>query len=140
MVQDDKRQRAIPGILSAAAHDAVAFNWPAFHPVAALYCLPAVVLVLTAGRWSGDTLTALVASGGALSVGFGAFQHLTRVRVAPMALAALGMGVSAAVGTLASGVPGLEAATAGLWGFALGLFTRWARRVGGRYCNVRLHL
>lgn len=56
-------------------------------------------------------------------VGFGAFQHLTRLRAAPMLLAAVETGLSAAIGTLVSGVRVLEAATAGIWGAAVGLFT-----------------
>ncbi|MDQ2805148.1 MAG: FUSC family protein [Pseudomonadota bacterium] len=122
MQTNGQRQAAVRGVLSAAAQDAVSFDWSACHPVAALYCLPAIVFVIAVGFTFGQPLAALIASGGALSVGFGSFQHLTRVWATPMLLAAVGMSVSAFVGTLVSGVPGLEAATAGLWGFALGLF------------------
>ncbi len=94
-----------------------------FHPIAALYCLPAIITVVLAGQLSDRALEGLIAASGALTVGFGAFQHLTRLRAAPMLLAAAGVSISAAIGTIVSGIPVLEAATAGLWGFALGLFT-----------------
>lgn len=116
-------RRSSPGVLRAALHDAVTCDWTRFMPVAALYCLPAIIGLLIAGQLSGHTVEGLIAASGALTVGFGAFQHLTRLRAAPMVLAAVGMSVSAGIGTLVSGIPGLEAATAGLWGFALGLFT-----------------
>jgi hypothetical protein len=110
-------------MLHAALHDAATFDWSRFHPVPALFGVPAIVGLLVAGQLSGHLLYGLIAAGGALPVGFGAFQHLTRLRAAPMLLATGGMVVSAAAGTLVSGIPGLEAATAGLWGFALWLFT-----------------
>lgn len=115
--------RASPsGVLDAALHDAVTFDWSRFEPLAALYGMPAIVGILVAGQLSGHRLDGLIAGSGAITVGFGAFQHLTRLRAAPMLLAAGGMAISAAVGTLVSGVPVLEAVTAGAWGFALGLF------------------
>ncbi len=111
------------GLLRAALHDAVACDWSRFMPVAGIYAVPAIILLLIAGELSDHMVEALIAAGGALTVGFGAFQHLTRLRVAPMLLATAGIGVSAAVGTMASGVTFLEAGTAGVWGFGLGLFT-----------------
>jgi Fusaric acid resistance protein-like len=111
------------GVLRAAAHDALTCDWSRFAPVAALYCLPAILLLLVAGQLTGHRVEGLIAAGGALVVGFGAFQHLTRLRAAPMLLAAAGTSVSAAIGTVVSGIPVVEAGTAGLWGFALGLFT-----------------
>ncbi len=115
-------RRSSPGVLGVAWHDAVTCDWTRFMPVSALYCLPAIVGLLIAGQLSGHTVEGLIAASGALTVGFGAFQHLTGLRAAPMVLAAVGMSVSAGIGTLVSGIPGLEAVTAGLWGFALGLF------------------
>jgi Fusaric acid resistance protein-like len=111
------------GVLRAAAHDAVTCDWSRFAPVAALYCLPAILLLLIAGQFTGYPDEGLVAAGGALVVGFGAFQHLTRLRAAPMLLAAFGTSISAAIGTMVSGIPVVEGGTAGLWGFAVGLFT-----------------
>ena len=116
-------QPSVLGVLRAAAHDAVTCDWSRSAPVAALYCLPAILLMLIAGQFTGYPVEGLVAAGGALVVGFGAFQHLTRLRAAPMLLAAAGTSVSAAIGTMVSGIPVVEAGTAGLWGFALGLFT-----------------
>jgi hypothetical protein len=65
----------------------------------ALLCLPAFALILLAGVATDHPGTALIASTGALSVGFGSFQRFTRHRSAPMLLAALGMAISAGVGS-----------------------------------------
>ncbi len=116
-------QPPAPGVLRAALHDAVTCDWSRFEPVAALYCLPAIAVLLAVGQFTDHSIEGLIAASGALVVGFGAFQHLTRLRAAPMLLAAAGTSISAAIGTLVSGIPGIEAGTAGLWGFALGLFT-----------------
>ena len=69
---------------------------------AALYCLPAVVGVLAVGLAIGQPGPAILMTGGAFGVGFGAFQRVSRVHVAPMLLAALAMAFSTAVGTVAA--------------------------------------
>ncbi|HJS84609.1 MAG TPA: FUSC family protein [Acetobacteraceae bacterium] len=123
MASEQHPKKHPPSLPRAALRDALACNWSQFHPIAALYCLPAIIAVLIAGQLSDHPLEGLIAAAGALPVGFGAFQHLTRLRAAPMLLAAAGISLSAAIGTMVSGIPVVEAATAGLWGFALGLFT-----------------
>jgi uncharacterized membrane protein YccC len=66
----------------------------------ALLCLPAIALSLAAGILLGQPAGGMVAAGGALSVGFGAFQQLSALRALPMILAAIGMAVSALVGSV----------------------------------------
>lgn len=119
----DRLPSGLVGVLDAALHDAATLNWSRFMPLAALYCMPAIIGVMVTGEVSGHALEGVIAAGGALVVGFGAFQHLTRLRAAPMLLAALGTGLLAAIGTLVSGVGVLEAVTAGIWGATVGLFT-----------------
>lgn len=65
-----------------------------------LLCLPALALLLAIGIVGGHTGGALVATGGAFSVGLGSFQRFTRHKAAPMVLAAAGMASSAVVGSL----------------------------------------
>lgn len=67
---------------------------------AGLLCLPALVILLATGLLLGRSDGALVATSGAFSVGFGSFQRFTRHKAAPMVLAALGMTLSAALGSV----------------------------------------
>ncbi len=66
----------------------------------AVLCLPAIALSLAAGIAVGQPAAGMVAAGGALSVGFGAFQQLSTLRPLPMILAAIGMAVSTLVGSV----------------------------------------
>lgn len=111
------------GVVRSAIGDAFAFNWAAAQPVAALYCLPGILLPLIAGRLLGSEVAGLIAASGALVVGFGAFQRLPHFRTGPMLLAGVGAAFSAFVGTLVSGVVALEALAGGAWALGLGVFT-----------------
>jgi hypothetical protein len=96
-------------------------SWNAFQPLPALYCAPGVVLAMAIGLMAGRPSAALLASAGAFSAGFGAFQRLTRFQMTPMLLAALCMAVATAVGTVASAHGAVDAAVVALAAFALGL-------------------
>jgi hypothetical protein len=67
---------------------------------------------------------ALVATAGAFSVGFGLFQRLSSIAIAPMFLALAGMTISAAIGTLASASPLSEGVAAAIWAFAVAVAAR----------------
>jgi hypothetical protein len=99
----------------------LAQGWHVFHPVPALYCLPAVLLALAAGLGMGQPGAALVAASGAFSTGFGAFQRVRRLHVMPMLTACLGMAVATAVGTVAAEHDWAFAACVGFAGLALGV-------------------
>lgn len=99
----------------------LAHSWSAFHPLPALYCAPGVVLALLAGAAAGQPGLAVLGAAGAFSAGFGAFQRLTRFHIAPMLLAAICMGVSMAVGTVAGANPWVDAAVVAVASFSLGL-------------------
>lgn len=89
----------------------------------ALLCLPAIALSLTAGIALGQPAAGMVAAGGALSVGFGAFQQLSSLRALPMILAAIGMAISTLVGS-ALGAQALPfALLLALWAGFCGLAT-----------------
>ena len=111
----------------AAAREAVnalvAQQWHVWHPLPALHCVPAIVLILAAGLSAGQPGAALAAAGGAFSVGFGGFQRLSRWRLTPMVLAAVGMAISTAIGTVASNRPLVDAVFVGLSAVVLGLGT-----------------
>ena len=101
----------------------VAQQWHVWHPLPALHCVPAIVLILAGGLLAGQPGVALAAAGGAFSVGFGGFQRLSRWRVTPMVLAAVGMAISTAIGTVASNRPLVDAIFVGLSALVLGLGT-----------------
>jgi uncharacterized membrane protein YccC len=65
----------------------------------------------------------MVAAGGALSVGFGAFQQLSSLRALPMILAAIGMAVSTLVGSVLGAHSLPFALLLGLWAGFCGLAT-----------------
>jgi uncharacterized membrane protein YccC len=65
----------------------------------------------------------MVAAGGALSVGFGAFQQLSTLRALPMIMAAIGMAVSTLVGSALGGHALPFAVMLGLWAGFCGLAT-----------------
>jgi uncharacterized membrane protein YccC len=89
----------------------------------ALLCLPAIALSLAAGIAFGQPAGGMVAAGGALSVGFGAFQQLSSLRALPMILAAIGMAVSTLVGSVLGAHSLPFALLLGLWAGFCGLAT-----------------
>jgi Fusaric acid resistance protein-like len=100
----------------------------------ALSCLPAIAAPLIAGFWLGQR-EGLVAAGGAMSVGFGSWQRISRSRIAPLLCASFGMAVAAAVGTLV-GNSGLSTAlTVGAWGFLCGVL--WALDAGAWWVSLQ---
>jgi hypothetical protein len=98
-------------------------RWSAEGPGTALACLPAIALSLAAGIAIGQPAVGMVAAGGALSVGFGAFQQLSQNRAAPMVLAALGMAAAALLGSVLGGHALAFAVMLALWVGFLGLAT-----------------
>lgn len=96
-------------------------DWREFRPIAALACVPAIVGLQVLGVMLGEVVPALVASTGALAVGFGAFQPQFRHPNTPMIAVALGASFSAGVGTIANAWLPVEMACTMLWGTGLGL-------------------
>lgn len=68
-----------------------------------LGAMPALIACLFTGIAIGHPELGMIAAGGALSVGFGAFQNFTIHRAAPMVFALLGMLVATFLGSLAGG-------------------------------------
>lgn len=96
-------------------------SWHAFHPVPALYCLPAVLALLAAGLLLNQPGAAMVMASGAFSAGFGAFQRVTRAQVGPMLMASLLMALAMALGTAVAGHLAMDAICVGLAALALAL-------------------
>lgn len=98
-------------------------SWHSAHPVPALYCVPGVALALLTGLALRQPGPAILATAGAFSVGFGAFQRVSRLHVAPMLFAAVVMAIATAIGTVASSNTYADAACVAVAGFILGLGT-----------------
>ena len=111
-------------------NDVTSMNWSEFRPLAALACLPAIVLLIACGLALGHMTAALAASSGALVVGFGAFQQDFRHPIVPMLLVCLGMSFSAGIGTLAHASLPLDLTCVALWGFGFGLMNVAGRGPG----------
>jgi hypothetical protein len=108
-----------------ATGEALKLQWEEFHPVAAACCVPAIVVILIWGLVIGQPFAALVATAGAFSVGFGLFQRLSSIAIAPMLLALVGITISATIGTLASASPLSEGIAAAIWAFAVAVAARF---------------
>ncbi|GAA3755504.1 FUSC family protein [Terriglobus aquaticus] len=86
-----------------------------------LLCLPAVALPLLIGVPLGYPGTAVLMAGGAQTVGFGSFQQPLYTRSGPMAIATVGIAISAMVGALCrDSTPALLAAVL-VWSVVYGL-------------------
>ncbi len=126
MTSPEPRRSHAAAARAAAGHAANALadqKWHVWHPLPALHCVPAIVFILAAGLMAGQPGVALAAAGGAFTVGFGAFQRLSRWRLTPMILAAVGIAISTAIGTVASNYPPADAIIIGLSAVVLGLGT-----------------
>jgi hypothetical protein len=98
-------------------------RWSAHGSATALYCLPAIGIPLIVGIGLGQAPAGMVAAGGALSVGFGAYQQLSSTRALPMVLAALGMALAAWLGSVLGGNALGFAAMLAVWAGFCGLVT-----------------
>jgi hypothetical protein len=92
-----------------------------------LCCMPAIAAPLIAGFWFGAR-EGLVAAGGAMSVGFGSWQRISRSRLLPLLCASFGMALAAALGTLVGNSGVSVALTISAWGFLCGVL--WALDAG----------
>jgi uncharacterized membrane protein YgaE (UPF0421/DUF939 family) len=98
-------------------------RWSAQGSATALACLPAIGISLVVGIGLGQAPAGMVAAGGALSVGFGAYQQLSNIRALPMVMAALGMALAALLGSVLGGHALAFAATLAVWAGFCGLVT-----------------
>ena len=87
-------------MLLPTLREIVKVEWAQLRARRALPCMVAILACLAAGWLSGHPAAGMVATGGAMTVGFGSFQWLGRSRVAPMLWATLGMAISAVAGSL----------------------------------------
>jgi uncharacterized membrane protein YccC len=88
----------------------------------ALLCLPALGSILAYGTLSGNSAAASIVGGGALAVGFGSVHAFNGWRPAAMVLAALGMSLSAFVGSTAGNDEIGFIAICALWATACAIF------------------
>lgn len=110
-------------MLKHALEDAFRIDRSGSQARASLPCTIAIALSLFGGMWAGRPDLGLVAAGGAMCVGFGAFQALGASRTAPMFWASVGMSVAATIGSLAPHTASGLLFHAAVIGFVYGLLT-----------------
>lgn len=103
--------------------DAFAHDWTRFRARTALLCLPVIAALLVAGLVTGVKAEAVIAAGGALTVGFGAYRQISQWPPAAMVLAAVGTAVSAWIGCVAGLSPWALIPVAGGWAGLCALLT-----------------
>jgi len=109
--------------------------WHEFRPGDAIWCTTAIICIMCPGLATGQLVLALVASTGALVVGFAAFQQYLRT---PMIAMALGARLSAGIGTLANAWRPAEAVCTILWGIFEPDESDRCWRGMGSHCKERL--
>jgi hypothetical protein len=110
---------------AAAAYftDSYIFNWKNQTFRDDLIFLPPVAICLGLGLWSNHPAAGMIASGGAMTVGFGAKQSIDESRLLPMLFVSLGMAFAAFLGVLIGHANLLLVGMAALWGFGYGMLT-----------------
>ncbi|WPO97750.1 FUSC family protein [Pseudomonas sp. HR96] len=81
----------------------------------ALACMPALLIILLFGLFTGQLGSSLIALGGAFTVGFGAFKKFSDYPLAPMVIVTLGISGSAWLGSLAGNHLASMLLVAALW-------------------------
>ena len=119
MAEAGVEQRTPPHFLA----DLYTFDWSSTHFALPAVSAGAVALCVAVGLWSGHPGGALVAGGGAFTVGFGANQRVGDSRVWPMLLATLAMAALTLVGTVAGHRGWGLLVASGLAAFAYGVLT-----------------
>lgn len=98
--------------------------------VKALATVPAVLALLGLGIAVHLPSAGAVAAGASFTVGFGAFKRVHGSPMWAMLLAAVGIGVSAFIGTLAGQAAPAMIAAAALWGFVAGVLPAISADIG----------
>ena len=126
--------------LAAFFHDVIVFDWQKQTFRADLVFVFPVALCLAIGLAAGHPGAALIAGGGAATVGYGSKQQIDESRLLPMILASLGIAFSTFVGMVAGHANAILIPLAALWGLGYGLLT--AREAGygwvGQQCVITL--
>lgn len=97
------------------------FDWTKSEPLHALLCLPGVALPLLLGVHLGYRGTAVLMAGGAMTVGFGSYQHPLFRRSGAMVVSTVGIAISALVGALCRDSTAALLAAMVVWAFLYGL-------------------
>jgi hypothetical protein len=125
---------------SPVLHDVVVFDWKKQTFAADLVFVLPVALCLAIGLGAGHPGAGLIASGGAMTIGFGAKQQIEESRLLPMILASIGIAVSVFLGMIAGHENAILVPMAALWGFGYGMLTQREAGYGwvGQQCVVTL--
>ncbi|GGH14443.1 FUSC family protein [Silvibacterium dinghuense] len=107
----------------AYMQDVLVFDWKKQTFAADLIFVVPVALCLVIGMLAGHPGAALIAGGGAATVGFGSKQQIDQSRLLPMILASFGIAFSSFIGMIAGHENSILVPLAALWGFGYGMLT-----------------
>ena len=97
------------------------FAWDKSEPLHALLCLPGVALPLLLGVHLGYRGTGVLMAGGAMTVGFGSYQHPLFRRSGAMVGSTIGIAISALVGALCRDSTAALLTAMLVWAFVYGM-------------------
>jgi hypothetical protein len=129
-----------PTMLRDTLQQIVTLDWTQSRAQAALPCTItiAIALSLLGGLAIHEPAAGMVAAGGAMSVGFGAFQMLGTSRLTPMLWASIGMCISTTAGSLLGHTVAGTTINAVVTGFGCGMLTALSPGVAwiGLQCGI----
>ena len=114
---------APPAPVSPFFSSSLIFDWKAQSFRADVIFVLPLAICLILGIWLGHPGAALIAAGGAFTVGFGAKQNIDQSRVLPMILSTLGIGAATFIGMVAGHTNFILVLFAATGGFAYGMLS-----------------
>jgi hypothetical protein len=118
-----KKKMSTPVPVAPFLTDSYIFDWKAQSFRADLIFVVPMAICLISGIWLGHPGAALIATGGAFSVGFGAKQEIDESHLLPMLLVTLGIGTGTFVGMVAGHTNFILVLIAGCAGFIYGMLS-----------------
>jgi hypothetical protein len=140
LMKEETRVAAAAPVAAAYLRDSYIFEWQNQTFRGDLIFVLPVALCLFIGLAAGHPGAALIAGGGAMTVGFGAKQNIDNSQLLPMIFAALGISVSTFLGMVAGHTNFVLVGMAMLWGFGYGMLSTREAGYGwvGQQCVVTL--
>jgi hypothetical protein len=114
---------APPAPVSPFFSSSLIFDWKAQSFRADVIFVLPLAICLILGIWLGHPGAALIAAGGAFTVGFGAKQNIDQSRVLPMILSTLGIGAATFIGMVAGHTNFILVLFAATGGFVYGMLS-----------------
>lgn len=128
------------GPATSYLRDSYVFDWQKQTFASDLVFVVPIALCISVGLGVGHPAAGMIASGGAMTVGFGAKQSIDESRLLPMIFASAGIAFSTFVGMVAGHANFVLVAVAAFWAFGYGMLTSRPGGYGwvGQQCVITL--